>query len=517
MKITRHLAFWAALALTSGTALHAQELTGSTIIHSLAFDKDMKLVPLNESNIPQLQDGLIQKLRGQLDAATQRQFDVAAKQLMDKAGSDAGRQNWARFILISSLNNKTKSAEQAAIAIQNMRLASHLSSFTKDPITGQVVWKGGVPDWVGKLDPNLNFPFDPGFLGRLRPGYAYSADCAKNGVPVPPPLKLNADNDPSATAANGWKIATRNAMQLSSAGLTPAQAQLQIHSYLEPSQQPGLAKKISKMYYWIPPVKAAAQGICVANPIIDNPAAAEPRVTALGIICQSVDSGVRKGYRSHACFWDNNGSLDSTTTHTLTDGSFLAPPEPLNAAPNPAVNLPDDNRCTECHAGDNAYVIMPNDANDIAFRSYDALHATKNFHDRANWFIPLVQSNWPQNVYRAYPAGLATNPNDNANCGGCHVPSFAGRLPEVQAVNPQNNLYKYCWFLLPNFLTQSHAPMFDTPGVMAVNWDPVSNHSGVPALYNACKALFPGNTYPQPAASSAFPVDFNAWLKPNVQ
>lgn len=523
MSTLKHLTLSACVALACSTSAKAQELTPSTVIHSHAFDKDMKLVPLNTSNIPQLQEGLIQKLRGQLDATTQARFDAAAKKLRDKAGEDPGRQNWVRFILVSSLNNKSKATGQTNIALQNIRLASHLSALTKDPITAPEVFKGKLPDWVGKLDPALQFPFDPGFLGRFKPGYAYAADCAKQGVPVPPPIKLNADGDPSSTAANGWRIATRTPAQLTAAGLTPAQAQLQIHSYLEPTQQPGLANKTSKMYYWIPPAKAANQGICIANPIIDVPAAAEPRVTALGIICQSVSAmpkfPITKGrpYRSHACFWDNNGSLDSTTSHSFTDGSFLAPPEPLTATPNPAIHLPDDNRCTECHAGDNAFVIMPNDANDIAFRSYDVAHPVKNFHDHSNWFVPLIQANWPQNVYRSFPAGIATNPNDPANCGSCHTSTFAGRLPAVQGVNPRDNLYKYCWFLLPNFLTQSHAPAFDTPGVMASNWNPVGATSGVPALYSACQALFPGNSYPQPIAGSPYPANFNAWLKPNVQ
>jgi hypothetical protein len=521
MSTLKNLAWSALIALSCGLSAQAQELTHSTVIHSHAFDKDMKLVPLNAGNVPTLQDSLIQNLRGQLDATGQARFDAAAKKLMDKAGEDPGRQNWARFILIAALSSKAKTADQAKLSLQNIRLASHLSTLTKDPITAPEVFKGKLPDWVGKLDPAIAFPFDPGFIGRFRPGYAYAADCAKQGVPVPPPIKLNADGDLSPAAANGWQVATRNASQLAAAGLPAGKAQQQIHSYLEPSQQPGLANKSSKMYFWIPPAKAANQGICIANPIMDDPAAPEPRVTALGIICQSVSAKtkfpMRGAYRSHACFWDNNGSLDSTRSHSFTDGSFLAPPEPLTAMPNPAIHLPDDNRCTECHAGENAFVIMPDDANDMAFRSYDAVRPAKNFHDHSNWFIPLIQANWPQNVYRAYTAGTATNPNDGANCGGCHTSTFAGRLPSMQGVNPRDNLYKYCWFLLPNFMTQSHASAFDTPGAMSGNWNPVGATSGVPALYSACKALFPGNSYPQPSAGSPFPVNFNVWLQPNVQ
>jgi hypothetical protein len=510
------------IILASTLIANAEELKFSTIIHSLAFDKNMKLVPLNEKNIPLLQNDIIQNLRDRLDATGRESFDASSKRLFDKAGDDPGRQNWVRFILIASLNNNNKIADQSPIAIRNMRLAGLLSSKTKAPITAPEVLMGRFPEWLGPLDPALKFPFDRDFLGRLRPGYRYSADCAKNGVPIPPALKLNADNDPSSNAANGWQIATRDAAQLTAAGLTPAQAQLQIQSYLEPTQQPNLTNKTSKMYYWIPAKGAKNQGICIANPIMDDPAANEPRVTALGIICQSVAEKskfpLKRRYASHACFWDNNGPLDSTTSHNFTDGSFLAPPEPLNAPPDTAVNLPDDNRCTECHAGDNAFVIMPHDANEIAFRSFDSLRPTNNFHDHSNWFVPLIQSNWPQNVYRSFSAGLSTNPNDANNCGGCHKFSNAGRLPNPKGINPRDDLTKFCWFLLPNFMTQSNSTSFSTPGAMAGKWDanPGGDHSGVPALFSACQALFPGNTYPVPVPNSPYPVDFNAWLQPNV-
>jgi hypothetical protein len=525
MKVLKNIVWLiCAVALSAANAL-AQEtdLTFSTIIHSRAFDKNMRLVALDEKNIPQQQEIIIQKLRSKLDADAQRIYDAVSKALMAKASDNAGRQNWARFVLIAGLNEKFKLADRNGTAVLNIRLASLLSSKLKDPITAQMFFKHQYPDWMGRLDPAIDFQINPDVLGRLFPGYAYKQDCSNNGVPIPPPIKLNADNDLSPTAANGWQIATRDAAQLLADSLPASLAQQQIHSYLEPSQQPGLANKISKMYYWYPSKKSKNQGVCIANPIIDDPAAAEPRVTALGIICQSLTSkpvftSIKpfKRYRSHACFWDNNGSLDSTVSHSFTDGSFLAPPEPLNATPNALLNLPDDNRCTECHAGDNAFVVMSGDMNDLALQKFDAAHPNSNIHDHANWFVPLVQADWPQNTFRSYSTGTATNPNDSANCGGCHNATFAGRLPHVQGVNARDNLYKFCWFMLPNFLTKNVNASFDTPGVMSGKWSNGSP-SGVTALYSACQALFPGNTYPQPVANSPFPANKNLWLKPNVQ
>jgi hypothetical protein len=526
MKIFKNIALLMCMAGLFSANAGAQEsdLTFSTIIHSRAFDKNMKLVVLDEKNIPQQQDILIQKLRSRLDGDTLKQYDAIAKDLMARAGDDRGRQNWARFILIAGLNEKFKMPESSKTALLNIRLASRLSSLLKDPITAQMFFKHDYPGWIGRLDPAIDFQINPDVLGHLFPGYAYTHDCANNGVPIPPPIKLNADNNLSDTAANGWQIATRDAAQLMADNLPASMAQQQIHSYLEPSQQPGLANKISKMYYWYPKITAKNQGVCIANPIIDDPAAAEPRVTALGIICQSLapkkiffpSPKFGRPYKSHACFWDNNGSLDSTVSHSFTDGSFLAPPEPLNATPNALLNLPDDNRCTECHAGDNAFVVMSGDMNDLALQKFDTAHPASNIHDHSNWFVPLVQADWPQNTFRSYPAGLATNPNDPSNCGSCHKANYAGRLPQVQGVNPRDNLYKFCWFMLPNFLTKDVAMGFDTPGLMSTKWSNASP-SGADGLYTACQALFPGNTYPQPVANSAFPTTKDLWLKPNVQ
>jgi len=530
-----------ALAALSGLVQTAtaqdKPLRMSSAVHGVAIDGNNKLVVLNASNIPAMQEALIKRLRANFSGDALARFDKAAQDLMSRAGDNPGRQNWARFILIASLNKSKNLSEQNIIQAQNMRLASKLSSFTGDPIEAPNIMANKLPDWIGELDPQLLNPV----LGRLgdfrRYNDAYAADCIRRGVPIPPPLKMNADNDPSPTAANGWKIATRTPQQLADAGLPASKAQWQIHSYLEPSQtpaapgQPALANKISKMYYWFPDKAAKQQGLCIANPIIDVPGAAEPRVTAFGIICSSLSERITKitnplgrRYVSHACFWDNNGSLRSDTTHALNDGSFLAPPEPLTAATVPGVHLPDDNRCTECHTGDKAFIVMTDpdlgidDANAIAVKAYDDAHPspTANFHNQSNWFVPLVQANWQQNTFRAYPAGVASNPNDPANCGSCHKPSTgyaAGRLPHVVGVNPRDNLYKFCSFMLPNFLTKSTDPTFDTPGLMHSYWS-LAQPGGVKPLYDACKSIFPGNSYPPDVGGNAFPPSISTWLQP---
>ncbi|MDE2385171.1 MAG: hypothetical protein KGO53_11185 [Alphaproteobacteria bacterium] len=527
------------LLLLQSLQPQAQEapLRLSSVVHGMAFDAKGQPVRLDARNIPGIQQSMIARLRANLSGDAGAKFDTAAKSLMDKAGDDPGRQNWARMVLIESLNASNKPELKNQTHVENLRLASLLSTFTKDPITAPEVMKGKLPDWMAQLDPSLGF-IDRNIFGNIfgnigRYNNAYVNDCIKQGVPIPPPIKLNADASVSDTAANGWRVATRDNAELMVSNIPAAKRQLQMHSYLEPSQSAGLANKISKMYYWYPKPTATNQGLCIANPIIDDPAAMEPRITAFGIICSSLSKPVigkfgfpqKRRIPAHACFWDNNGNLDSTVTHSFADGSFLAPPEPLTAPLGDVGLLPDDNRCSECHTGEKAFIIMPDDANAIAVRRFDndPIHAAHNFHNQSNWFVPLLPSTWPQNVYRAYtPTPADPDPNIAADCGGCHSPNMApaaGRLPNVVGVNPRDNLYKFCSFMLPNFLTKHSAPDFDTPGFMHNYWD-LATPAGVQTLYDSCKTLFPpnpaaaGNAYPHNVPTGPFPADIDTWLSP---
>jgi hypothetical protein len=102
------------------------------------------------------------------------------------------------------------------------------------------------------------------------------------------------------------------------------------------------------------------------------------------------------------------------------------------------------------------------------------------------------------------------------NCGSCHNPNTglaAGRLPQVAGVLPRDNLYKFCSFMLPNFLTKANDPNFDTPGLMHNYWS-VAQPGGTKPLYDACKSIFPGTTYPPDVGGSAFPSSPINWLQP---
>jgi hypothetical protein len=440
----------------------------SSTIHGIALDENNQPVVLDETNIARAQAGIIESLRAQLDKASRAQFDAAVKANADKAAGKPGDQVWANAVAIQSLIKKLQPEDAGTLQTQNLKLLTRYGGLVGKPVSLQDLAAGKRP-LFSDLSPSalLNGVNPVGIFGPFRPFYTYSAKCQATGVPVPPPLNVK-------TPSAAWKNAGEQKV-----------------SYLEPPVQH--PHKFSQMFYYIP---ADGSGICVANPIVEDNAAHPNSINAFGVICQSI---AKPGKPSHACFWDNaTDSLDIAATHNFNNtAEFNAPP-----------NLPNDNQCTDCHSGSHAYIIMPKigianptlepSAIEEAIKAYDNGHPAANFHNQDNWFTPLVQSNWPQNAYKAYPAGAATDPNNGASCGGCHGPNggFLGKtLPEVAGVVlPRDQLFKFCSFILPDFLTSVHDPAHYYDGAMHTQAQ--SSPTGATALYTACQGIIPGGYFP---------------------
>jgi hypothetical protein len=356
---------------------------------------------------------------------------------------------------------------------QNLKLLTRYGGLVNQPVDLQDLAGGKPPPFSTQA---FSGPFTDsrniGIFGPFQTAYSYGRQCEEAGVPLPPPLNVTA---PSADWHNAGE---------------------QMVSYLEP---PNLhPHKYSRMFYYIP---AAGSGICVANPIIEDKVAHPNSINAFGVICQSI---ARPGKPSHACFWDNAvDSMPISTNHTFSN------PAEFNVPPN----LPNDNQCTDCHSGSHAYIIMPGTAIANAISAYDNAHPApaSNFHNQNNWFTPLVQPTWPQNNYASYPPGSNTDPNNASSCGTCHGPThgFLGKtIPNVAGVGlPQDKLFKFCSFILPNFLTGLHDPANFDDGAM--HSEAASHPAGVSALYNACHNIFVGSGKPFPATKPAWLVHNN--------
>lgn len=157
---------------------------------------------------------------------------------------------------------------------------------------------------------------------------------------------------------------------------------------------------------------AAPEGICLALPR-HGPGAADPH-ELLGIICQGKVS-------SKACFWDNQ--LNDVGQPIPRTGEF-----PINTsfAAGEELDGGTGGTCTACHAGENAYIVHPDDP---AF-SPDAFRK-KLMPDK--YYSPMVVDTWPKNLQ-------ADNGLDDIDkvlgvgefsCQSCHVQGDAGRLPKI--------------------------------------------------------------------------------------
>jgi hypothetical protein len=88
--------------------------------------------------------------------------------------------------------------------------------------------------------------------------------------------------------------------------------------------------------------------------------------------------------------------------------------------------------CSDCHAGENPFIIHPDKA---AFAALDRNKIMSNA-----WHTPFVDSEWPQNPG---PINLLDAINSKGRCTDCHVQSYAGRFPEIST-----DLSGYCTTVL---------------------------------------------------------------------
>jgi len=207
--------------------------------------------------------------------------------------------------------------------------------------------------------------------------------CRDQGVPIPPTWEPENENNKDR---GDWRfIGTQNLNFASSA-------------------------PVSEVYAVDTGTQGEPNGLCIALPRIQN-----GEIGLLGVICHSRENG-------KACFWDNESiALDEQVELSEFIGG--------NDLPG------GGNTCSDCHAGENPYVVHPGTAIDLGAAQ-----------DSPVWHEPLVPASWPQNpgptsLLNFIPLG----PNDE-DCRQCHVQNDAGRFPEV------GELSLYCSTVLTNAL-----------------------------------------------------------------
>lgn len=288
-----------------------------------------------------------------------------------------------------------------------------------------------------KLDPEiakkLGQPqFKPGggiqvLAATVNLGQAYINECSAAQVPIPPSIGVL---DPAGTA--GWKTQ----------GFIPTNIQ-----FINQNQGPSPAEVRTF---------TSPQGMCIALPRYTN--TAQTTVSLDGVICLSKIT-------SKVCFWDNQ---------MMGNGfSFAAGAQIPIGVPNLAVDPAGRYQaggfellggsggvCTDCHAGENPYIIHPkaNLGGGVLWESLSG--PPQNLPTFSpNRYDPLVAAAWPQNQLSQAESTVP------GACVGCHKkPGIGGRFPHLS-----NQLPGYCNTILAQAITRTMPP--SSPGSAAGNPD----------------------------------------------
>jgi hypothetical protein len=181
-------------------------------------------------------------------------------------------------------------------------------------------------------------------------------------------------------------------------------------------------------------ISTTPRGTCLA---LTRFASGSSTASTIGIICQGNDS-------NKACYWDADEMPRSTPTST---------PAPLSAWRGGADLVTGNGVCTDCHAGENAFVVHPGE--------FTRDFRTKHLQPMA-WIGPLVDESWGNNPNPG-PSSLLDGwvSESGVMCSQCHdtTPGRRG-FPEVSTALPG-----YCQQVLAkSFASSGTMPPGPTPG-----------------------------------------------------
>jgi hypothetical protein len=220
------------------------------------------------------------------------------------------------------------------------------------------------------------------------------------GVPIPPSIGIIAN-----ATTPGWTIR----------GVIPPDRQF----IFQTSQTGASAPSAAEVRTF-----SDANGVCIALPRYDG-VTIGPRSTVLadGVICLSRTT-------SKVCFWDNQMASRPDPV-TFLAGTVV----PIGLDPAGGIyqaggeELQDlvGGVCTDCHAGENPFVIHP----DVVLSTGITMGSLVPIRFAPNRYDPIVKASWPQNQLShnlAYVPGT---------CSGCHnAAGTGGRLPHLSFPDP---------------------------------------------------------------------------------
>jgi hypothetical protein len=383
--------------------------------HGVFFDANGQAIQVTPAFIKSAQQCYLDILLQQADEQQRALFEQKQQQVLGGQPWNLRSELYANAALLAWLNQAVKPADADRTARQLKLLQQTLTSpsFSLDP---SVSSDDARPFALSAALKNLLMA--EGLVGGGEDsisaastelsGAAYINQCAQAGVPIPPDW-----------GTNQW--VNRGSLTIDFLGSTP---DAEVYTY----------------------ESDAPEGLCIALP-----RSAGNTIGLLGIICLGRAS-------SNACFWDNQ---ENDQQVPIPKGTIV----PLaDFAGGAELFEGSGGVCTDCHAGENPFVIHP-DTN-LGLPNLDGLDLRSD-----EWYKPLVHSAWPQNVGPTNLLDGVSSPK--GMCTLCHTQTMGGgRFPEPSTATPG-----YCGAVLSQARTRTMPP--GNPG------DPnYASHVG--ALLAAC-------------------------------
>jgi len=354
----------------------------SSVGEGAIINAEGKIIDPSPATVIEAQHFYLKSLYQRANEQKRAEFKATRRRLQDLKTQTQAEQILINAALLAWLIETVKPQDAPYLASKNTALLGRFALIIdgvpsmNDPRAGDI-----RKEFVERLEREGLLTF---LSATQAGGAAYVEECRKAGVPIPPDW-----------GSSQWK--SKGLLTTDFLGSTP---EAEIFSF--ESESP--------------------RGVCFALPRSTG-----NTIKLLGIICLGTES-------SKSCFWDNqrNKQQFNIPKNTSVPLSGFAGGADLNGGTGGV--------CTDCHAGENPFIVHPGQPMDLGNKIIPK-----------TWQEPLVHPSWPQNSGPTNLLnGIALNPNDGS-CLACHT--SGRRFPEVSTELPG-----YCGTILPTAFSTTMPP-----------------------------------------------------------
>ena len=354
----------------------------SAVGHGGVFDAQGRQFEASPNFVLGAQRYYLKRLYQQADREQRARFQEKQRSIEGEKARTKTERILVNAALVNWLIETVQPQDRAHLASKNTALLSRFVQI-KDGVLSDK--ESGTPPLNKNLVALLWREGALSFLATQAGGPAYIEECRKAGVPIPPDW-----------GSPNWKFLGKLGTKFISAGIDA-----ELFSF----------------------ETQAPRGTCFALPRSSG-----NTISLLGMICLGTDT-------SNSCFWDNQKNkmqfdIPKNTAVPLSD--FAGGADLFTGT---------GGVCTDCHAGENPFIVHPGQPMDI------------NGLLPKSWPDPLVHPAWPQNQGPTNAlTGIVLNPGEDS-CISCHGKPPGRRFPQVSTATPG-----YCSIILPKAIQFTMPP-----------------------------------------------------------